>query len=855
MTMDLWDLFLTDAAERLDELEACLTQESCWKAHGLAWASKHLGLLEADAWMVGADGLALAVRTARQAMNRSSQDDEMLGAVLAFVDEFRRVVTELRDSDMDAAQQLLDRLEQAARQVAELGSSQPEQTTETSGREPGEFFVWSPPEDERMVEAFVQECRERLEDLGSKLLDLENAADPQPLLDEIFRDMHTLKGSSAFVRLSPLNELAHAAEDLISTLKKAGLVSHAHVDSLLAVGDTMTSLLELAQDGQPLPASLVDQALDRLARPMTKEMLGSSVQETAPKPAAPSAHRSKGQTIRVDFEKLDSLLNLVGEQVVLKASLRGLESHMEAIVAAMESLAHKTAELGSQSMDPGDLHQSLDAEVRRSRDVTRRFDELLGKMEFSVAKLRDQVMQLRMIPVSRIFSKHRRTVRDLSEALGKSVRLELVGETTELDKILVEKLDEPLVHLVRNALDHGIEPPEERTKAGKDPVATLRLSASHRGSRFVIQVSDDGRGIDPKAVRARALEKGILPQQALDSLDDKRVLDLLFSPGFSTSSKVTDLSGRGVGLDVVAQVTRSLRGSVSISSQPGKGTTFTVTVPLTLAIRQVLLLDVAGRRLAIPLESVSRTTRVAPSQIRPAGKGWVFGTDPPVAVLDLAAVLGLPTRKREERHLVLVDSAGEQFALICDELAGKQEILVKSPEGLLPRLPFVAGATILDNQVVPILDLPAVVGAGLDMEPVASQQAQSSKNRKALVVDDSPSARQVVTDILERLGFHVTEAGDGRQALALAQATAFDLLATDVNMPEMDGYELTRSLRANRETEAMPIVMISVMGEEIDVVRGFDAGVDAYLSKPVQESELARTVQRLLSNEDQKKDD
>ncbi len=842
MSGDLWTLFLSGAEERLDDLESMLADQNRWKDMGPDWAIGRLALVEAEAWTVGADGLALATRKVRQAAAKASRTEDLRSALLAFVDTLRIVLQELAKDDADEPA-LAERLDTATAQVTELEQAQPSRQQPPQKQEGA--FQWDPPQDERMVEAFLQECDERIEDLGTKLLDLESVPDPADLLDEIFRDMHTLKGSSAFVHLTPLNELAHAAEDLMGTLRSSGSVGRAHVDTLLAVTDAMGQILELAKQGQPIPTTIVAEGRSKLARPMTRDMFEPSapVRQTG----GPVPRHEVGQTIRVGFEKLDALLNLVGEQVVLKASLRTTEGQLEKLASALDGLTKMLPENNGEEKWSRSSQQTLGEQTRSTRELSRRLDDLLGKLEFSVAKLRDQVMQLRMVPVSRIFSKHRRTVRDLAETLGKSVRLELEGETTELDKVLVEKLDEPLVHLVRNSLDHGLETPQERTRAGKDPVGVLRLSASHRGSQFLVEVSDDGRGIDPEAIRRRAVEKGLLSADEASRLDDKRSLELLFAPGFSTAKEVTDLSGRGVGLDVVAQVARDLRGSVTVSSRVGQGTTFTITVPLTLAIRQVLLLSVAGRLVAIPLEMVSRTLRIAPSQIHWAGTGRVFGSDPAIPVLDLAAVLGLASESNEPQHLVLVDLAGERFGLTSDELAGKQEILVKSPEGLLPQLPFVAGATILDNRVVPILDLPAVVRAGLDLAPLDSGRTIPADRPKALVVDDSPAARQVVAGMLSRLGLEVTEASNGKEGLNLARSAPFDLVATDVNMPEMDGYELTKALRSSEKTAGVPIIMISIRGERIDVVRGFDAGVDAYLSKPVDESELARTVQRLMA--------
>jgi two-component system chemotaxis sensor kinase CheA len=459
-------------------------------------------------------------------------------------------------------------------------------------------------------------------------------------------------------------------------------------------------------------------------------------------------------------------------------------------------------------------------------------------------------------------------VRDLAHSLGKRVRLELVGEDTELDKILVEQLEDPLMHLVRNAVDHGVEAPGARTNAGKDPEGVLRLSAYHRGNQIVLEISDDGGGMDPARLRAKAREKKIATDEELADLDDKQVLELIFRPGFSTAAKISEVSGRGVGMDVVRDaIVSKLKGTVDVSSRVGVGTTFTLRLPLTLAIIQVLLARAGGEVFCVPLDVVTRTLTCSPSDIRILYDREVLsvhdraGGESHVPLIRLKSVLELDAREDltdTELHVILVDVFGSRFGLVCERLLGKQEIVIKSLGDLLEDVPCAAGATLIGDRCALILDVPALVARAIQLgRPHVSDAPKQARpveaERKAgrprvLLVEDSDTIRAGLRRLLEGAGADVTEARDGAEGLALALAAQppFELVSTDVMMPNMDGYELTRALRASPAYRDTPIIMVTSRGEKIDRVRGFDAGVDEYITKPHDRQELLRAVHKHL---------
>lgn len=731
-------------------------------------------------------------------------------------------------------------------------------------------FAWTPAVDEDMVELFFDEAAERLEALAGKLVEIERRPDDIDLLRDVFRDLHTVKGSSAMVGLSPVNQLAHAAEDLVGQIRDAGRsVDGAVIDALLAALDGLREMLDKARAKTPIaydPAPVVARlrnpgaAVAVVAKP-------TSVQ-AAPATSGASDHDRARATIRVDFEKLDRLLNLVGELLLGRDALRGALSSLGSVstelatdrgIARRVTVARGLSETGTngsvlaKGLDT--LNEELSRVERVLADVTADLDHGTDRLDSISGELREQVMRLRMVPVAGVFRKHVRTVRDLAGGLGKRARLELVGDDTELDKLLVEALDEPLMHLVRNSVDHGLELPDARTAAGKPTEGIVKLSAAHRGNQVEIRVSDDGRGLDPTKLKNKALERGLIDAAEAESMDDRAARELIFRPGFSTAATVSEVSGRGVGMDIVRQaIVTKLKGTIDVESTIGQGSAFVLKLPLTLAIIQVIVARAGGETFAIPLDVVQRVLAVSPSDIELVGDREVVvvrGKHVPLVRLD--AVLELEGSHDAELQLVLVEQGGTTYALVCEHLLGKREIVIKSLGALLTNVPCVAGATLLGDRVALILDVPAIIRRAIE-RPVAPRRAAARSATAAsahvLLVEDSDIVRESLRRILVDSGYVVTVAIDGAHGLELAKTKRFDLVSTDVVMPRMDGYELTRALRAMPEYADVPIVMVTSMGERIDRVRGFDAGVDEYITKPHDRTQLVRVVKKLLGHAD-----
>lgn len=876
----LWDLLLEDGPSHVGEASDALARDPSVEMETLSFIKSKLFVLEGDCWMAGAEPLAEAARTLRQSLQGPQPPAEKREETLyEGFEALKRILSAMASEapDRDALLEDLERFKDLQKTLAARDALQEDsKEATTQDTDLPQMGVWVPNVTRDMVPAFVEECTERLDTLSEKLLALEDVPDDREVLAALFRDLHTVKGSSAFVGLTPLNKVAHKAEDLVGEIRDGKRrADAAAIDALLSAKDTMVEILERAVsersmadiDLQPLLQSLHNPSETSPPAPAAtprKKGMDTGAPKTHKKPPRGAKNGARA-TIRVDFGKLDVLLNLVGELVLDRASVHSVLENLESASRALEVTRKNFKKhrlntkdrhhlVGRASENIKKIHEEMDRVGRIFRELTRELDVSAGNLDFVAGELRDQVMKLRMVPISQVFTKHRRTVRDLAKSLGKKVRLELTGENTELDKMLVEKLDEPLLHMVRNAVDHGIETPEMREKRGKATDGVVRLTARHQGGQLVVEVSDDGKGLDPEKIKAKAVEKNLLSAEEASELDEASSLRLIFSPGFSTAGKVTHLSGRGVGMDVVHETVRRLRGSIEVTSTHGAGTTLSMALPLTLAIRQVLLMQVGGELFALPLDHVERTLELDLDSVSWVGNGPVMqGEAGPLPLLDVSSILGytLASEKKErEQKVVCVQLFAKSYGLVCDGLEGRHEIVVKTLGDLLVQVPCAVGATLVGERVVIILDLPALINrwesGSTRAQPPGRSPSRKTRGRRVLLVEDSPPTRSIIRDQFKTLGFEVLEASDGQKALEIASEEPLDLVSTDARMPHMDGYALAKSLRKRPKTRSIPILMISARDERIDKVRGFDAGIDLYLVKPTDITHLSEAVERLF---------
>lgn len=577
-----------------------------------------------------------------------------------------------------------------------------------------------------IVESFVVETREVFERLDNDLLQLEQTPDDKALVDEIFRAVHTVKGTSGFLSLEQLNQLAHHFEEVLNLLRRGRLDFRPEMmDVMFEAFDLMKVLVSqvVAQELETIDLEPVIAALDAIAgkgksapeegdseEDELEAMFAQFAAENAPQPvaetnetkaeepkaveahhpqapeetAAPESGRpvrranTTGETIRVDVDRLDNLLNLVGELVLGRNRLSQLVSELD-VGGGQEEIHHELSETGAQ-------------------------------IDFITTELQSAIMHTRMVQIGRVFNKFPRVVRDLAREFKKGIKLDIEGAETELDKSLIEEIGDPLVHLIRNAADHGIESPETRVASGKPEEGTVRLTAAHEGNHIVITIQDDGAGMDPAILKKKAVEKKLITEREAAEMSEQESLQLIFRPGFSTAQTVSKVSGRGVGMDVVKTNITRLNGTVAIDSVLGKGTTFTLKLPLTLAIIQSLLVRVADETFAIPLHSVVEVVNLgkhAVSSIK--GREVVRLREQVLPLIRIGKALKVPRDSEPDikrQNAVVVAIAHHRVGFVVDDLIGQKEIVIKALGSYLKKVPGIAGSTILgDGRVIMILDI------------------------------------------------------------------------------------------------------------------------------------------------------
>jgi two-component system chemotaxis sensor kinase CheA len=469
-------------------------------------------------------------------------------------------------------------------------------------------------------------------------------------------------------------------------------------------------------------------------------------------------------------------------------------------------------------------------------------------------------MRARMVPVATIADQLHRAVRDVARSLGKHVRFDVTGGETELDRSVLVQLSDTLLHLVRNAVDHGIETDERREAAGKPPEATVRLHAMQLGAEVIIAVSDDGRGIDVESVRRMAARQGV----DTDGMNDEETLQLIFRSGLSTASFVSDISGRGVGLDVVRASVAAASGRVEVRSEPGRGTEFRVIVPVSLAVAPCLVVSVDDQRFALPLRQVVSVLEHEPdSESHVEGRPVIMIERRPVPLSSLAEVLGVGASTTASGPVVVVSGATHRHAFRVDTLVGRQDVVVKDLGKLLPGLDLLSGASVgVDGSIMLLLDPSGIIDrarrvGGRDsvdrargaVDDELDQADAALSHARILVVDDALTVRELQRSILERAGYDVRVAGDGREALARLAEEPSDLVLTDVDMPEMDGFTLTSAIRANPTLANVPILILTSRATDADRQRGLEAGANGYIVKSAfDEAALLGAVERLLGS-------
>lgn len=758
-----------------------------------------------------------------------------------------------------------------------------------------------------LLAGFLEESEEHLQQAGEAFRVLESTSDKRQPLRDIRRAIHTIKGAAGMVGLETIARLAHRMEDLLDLLYDGKLeYSQERHDLVVATYDVLSVLVRqkgrVGSLGNHLK-QLFDIYSTALSAPAMDEQAEPPQTEAEAGEAASTELESgdTARTVRAPLERLDELVRLIGELFVNRSAyerhlsdygreveelhlslqrVKRLASQLDAEHLAFNPASHarvgetngvhqtrfgvefdalefdRYTQLDLLSKELNETTSDIATAAQGLRQLVGAFEGYLTSQSRLTSELQDKLVRLRMVPLDSLANRMYRTVRYAAQKSGKVAELTLTGLEAELDKIVVEQLAQAFDHLLRNAVDHGLEDLDTRRALGKPDRGQIRVEAHQEGTHVVIRISDDGRGFDPEKLRSAAIRLGFMsPAQAAQAPPD-RLIPLIFEPGFSTATTVSELSGRGVGLDVVRAAVESLKGTIAATSEQGAGTAFLVKLPTTLAITKVLFVEEQSESYAIPLAAVTQVARVDAGQVERVGEYAMIRLGasllPIVRLGDAVEALRGADIVSERQPLLVVRSGGDAYALAVDRIAGAREVMVKPLSGVARRSPMAVGATLLgDGSVVLILN-PSTLAPGRREEHAHRHTAVTQtvrRNLNVMIVDDSLSVRRVVANLIRHQGWTPIQAKDGLEALELIQAADQppDVILLDIEMPRMDGFELTATLRALPETRQTPIVMLTSRAGDKHRKKALALGANNYLVKPYQDETLLSVIRLCAS--------
>lgn len=725
-----------------------------------------------------------------------------------------------------------------------------------------------------MFDLYKAEAEQHGRALSDGLVALENATDPS-LVEPLMRAAHSIKGAARIVGFEQVVTLAHAMEDCLVRLQRAQEpIVPARVDQLLKGTDLLVQSAQVAEADVPAwntahaaaiadlasrlqqPAAAPTTTMPQEPAPPTSGPAPAAPAAAAPLPSAVSTHAAPPPTaastttkpvagessVMVRSRNLDRLMRLSGEGMVEARRLEAMQARLRAIRTRERSL-EDLFDRRRQRQDVSDLDlEQAHAAIRNEVALLEAdLQAHLRRTEELSTTLHHEAIDCRMRPFGDACLTIPRTVRDLARSLDKDASARLEGQSVSVDRDILRKLEAPLTHLVRNALDHGIESRAERAGSGKRAQATLRVSASHQAGMLVVEIADDGRGIDLGRLRAKIIERNLSTPELVARMSDRELTDFLFLPGFSTAKAVTDLSGRGVGLDVVQTTVHEVGGSVEVQTELGRGTTFRMRLPVTLSVLRAAIVSIGGEPYAMPLARMERIDRLDHDALEHVeGRLAARVNDEVIGLVRGDELLGVPG-DAQSGALAVVSLRTRQRTLgvIVDGFLGEEDVVVQPLDERLGTVPHVSSASVRQSgELVLILDADAMaidaarrLDEGTLRGAAAGSEDARSRRHRVLVVEDSLTVREVERQMLTRAGYMVDVAVDGLDGWNALQRERYDLVLSDVDMPRMNGLELVRRIRADRKLASVPVVMVSYKDREEDRLAGLEAGATAYLTK------------------------
>ncbi len=654
---------------------------------------------------------------------------------------------------------------------------------------------------------------------------------PEPVVEEVVEDE---EDEPDYDNMDP-DELEAEIEKLLSQRQDE---DRAKREAKIEAGEAVLSVPEIIDEDvapepkaeEPIVSAPVTTPVPVKKAPIIQKEVKKELPKGDAKAAAPTkrAPATVEQTIRVDVKRLDHLMNLIGELVLAKNRLIKINDDVE--------------------------------ERYEGEEFLEELNQVVSIVSLVTTDLQIAVMKTRMLPIGKVFNKFPRMIRDLTRELNKKIELEISGEDTELDKSIVEEIGDPLVHIIRNSCDHGVEVPDVRVASGKSETGTITLKAYNEGNQIVIQIDDDGKGLDAEVLKDKAIEKGLITEKEADSMSEKEAFLLIMKPGFSTAASVTNVSGRGVGMDVVKTNIDKVNGIIDVESKKGEGTSMKLKIPLTLAIIQALLVGVQEEYYAIPLASVLETVRISRDEIYTVeGRSVMRLRDDVLSLVHIGDIFEVERilDASEHAYVVVLGLGTSKLGLIVDTLVGQEEIVIKSLGDYLKGIEGIAGATIRgDGGVTLIVDVVALMEmakgvkamAMIDSsagDPVNNEKTKAS-DYTVMIVDDSKTDRMIMRKALEPMGITLVEASDGQEALNILKQGEhnFDCMLVDIEMPRMDGYTLATEIKKYNKYKNLPLIAVTSRTGKSDRMRGVESGMIEYITKPYSSDYLSSVVQR-----------
>ena len=742
-----------------------------------------------------------------------------------------------------------------------------------------------------LISDFCEEAWESLQASENLLIELENNPTSKELINELFRAVHTVKGGSRLIEIKKIETLSHELETVLDYVRSDKLILDARlIDISLECIKRIGIITDEVAHRGPVKTKINDLILALTSNDDTVEIDKQNIQsiekstpdETATKSsdAKPSDNKTnptvnivREESIKVSADKLDTVLNTSSEVYISRIRLDNdqkllsdaIEQVNQDIGALNKEFTTELSEIDNENINLSfipkyqtDINMGLEKIAIHNANLQKNIEDL----EVLSSRLQSGAMNFRMLPISNLFNRFPAQVRDIARQIGKKVELKIQGGETELDKILINQLADPLLHLIRNSIDHGIETDQQRVAINKNEIGQINLSAYYLGSNAIIEIEDDGKGIDSNIIAAKAGEKNLLSKEQASELSEKEIFDLIFEPGFSSADQVTELSGRGVGMDVVKTSINQMQGSIRVESKVDHGTKITLRLPLTLAVVGILLVSENKYEFAFPILNVEEIINVnLKTDIQNINDTLVFnfrGELVPTRLL--SDFLGYPKNpKYEENKFLLILNDGEnKIGVIVDEVQGQQNVLLKQLGNLIETAPFVIGCTILSNSKL-VLILNVLELTQYNPEKEKNSLTQEFKEidtnehkrslRTILVVDDSKMQRKRICEFLQIQGYNTEEAGDGFEALKVADKANFSAFFVDIQMPLMDGYELIENLRQSSSYKSTPIFVISGghVNKDTILTRLEDLDVSNFYEKPVDLGSLLTELDIKLS--------